>query len=283
MELFSRFRPAEQRAHKWRHLITCDGLGRINPAHHYILVMNKSIITCKRCNQAFEVPTSEASSRQFCSVLCANQAKKTEPVTYICAYCQQPQTVSQGDYNKKSKHSSTGRIYCSAQCSAAGRRKRTECLCEHCSMTFITKTSRIKEGKGKFCSSKCYHASMKAPVEKTCARCGNLFTVGKSRAETAKYCSAKCYTAGATGCVDANGYRHIYVRGRKWKEHRYVMTQKLGRELRGNENVHHINGVRHDNRPENLELWVKTQPCGQRTSDLVDWAREIIQLYGAAA
>lgn len=64
-------------------------------------------------------------------------------------------------------------------------------------------------------------------------------------------------------------------------EHRLVMEEILGRLLRKGETVHHKNGINADNRPENLELWTNMHPYGQRVTDLVAFAREILAEYGA--
>jgi len=79
------------------------------------------------------------------------------------------------------------------------------------------------------------------------------------------------------GRLDKNGYRVVG----KWDmEHRVVMAQMLGRQLLKHETVHHRNGDRADNRPCNLELWSSRQPKGQRIEDKVQWAKEILALYG---
>jgi hypothetical protein len=85
--------------------------------------------------------------------------------------------------------------------------------------------------------------------------------------------------AAGEGChTTRHGYRIVVYqsggRTKKIAEHRLVMAQVIGRPLYPFESPHHKNGIRSDNRPDNLELWTKPQPAGQRPEDLAAWVVE---------
>lgn len=151
--------------------------------------------------------------------------------------------------------------------------------------------SRIVGAKGaRGLCSRCYQASKREAFRRSpsgeCALdgCGR-FPAGPG----AKWCRmhyARWRRLGDTGSAEgwnrprgsggfgSHGYILIQRNGRRISEHRWVVEESLGRELHPFENVHHKNGVRHDNRLENLEIWVIPQPKGQRAEDLLAWCRE---------
>lgn len=88
--------------------------------------------------------------------------------------------------------------------------------------------------------------------------------------------------ASGDGCLSkTTGYRYLGVSagGKPRLEHRIMMEAHLGRRLTPQETVHHKNGVRHDNRLGNLELWTSSHPRGQRVSDKIVWAIELLEQY----
>ena len=151
----------------------------------------------------------------------------------------------------------------------------------------------------------------------SCKRCGKQYKAYNSRQRDSRLCdecrpyneckcgklklveAKRCDDCAATkaaihrergGVQNTDGYVHIrypehtragssgYV-----LEHILVMEEMIGRPLTADETVHHKNGVRHDNRPENLELWASNHPSGQRVEDLIAWAKALLEKYDPEA
>lgn len=128
-------------------------------------------------------------------------------------------------------------------------------------------------------------------ITKNCKYCGKEFKVKNYRKDIAKFCSKSCsakfryendsdliesfaydksgsnhpmWNGGKT--VNSQGYILIYSPDHPYKDkrnyvrkHRLVMEEHLGRYLKPDENVHHKNGDKQDNRLENLELLTKNE------------------------
>lgn len=141
-------------------------------------------------------------------------------------------------------------------------------ICKECGKIFPRIKSCIKNPADCFCTRKC--ANAETAREHKISRLGdkNVNWKGGRR-------------------LDAKGYVVVVKRDHPFsdkhhgliKEHRLIMENIIGRFLRPEETVHHKNGIKSDNRPENLELWSGNHPSKQRVEDLIIWAKELLSIY----
>lgn len=199
---------------------------------------------CEFCGRAF--PTAIARKRRFCSNLCSLRARTpVEAAAYAVEFDPDQPLVSTYYGNPRWGKDTRGQWW------------------------------ELRDGK-----------PFTRACIRQCVRCGADFPTRPSSHIT--HCSKACSAAdhsevllakrgGKPGSkfIDAYGYVQVYFpehpaakRNRAVSEHRIVMEGVLGRYLFPYENVHHKDGVRSNNDPANLELWVKPQPAGQRAVEI---------------
>jgi hypothetical protein len=123
-----------------------------------------------------------------------------------------------------------------------GKRIMVARVCDQCGTDFLAPATNVKKGYGRFCSLACRNLSYKGRPQPADRKKPNFI-----RERNPNWHGGSSRHSG--------GYRAIRQHdGRYRLEHRVVMEAHLGRSLQRHEHVHHINGIKTDNRIENLQV-----------------------------
>lgn len=180
-------------------------------------------------------------------------------------------------YPSEVQKNRTGRFFCSSEClySVGGcPAKYRPKTCEWCRREY--RPWGKERDSSRWCSRDCqaaFHESRR--TYRSCEYCGKRFSIKPSQLHniTGRWCSRPCSTAatmkrptgrmhnGKPAVFDRQGYVRVFqpdapgaAPGGWIQEHRYIAQVELGRPLVAGEHVHHINGKKDDNRPENLQV-----------------------------
>lgn len=206
-----------------------------------------TVLDCPNCDERFYVPPAQSGRRKYCSRACKEQAQSRQELIQ-CRQCGR-------EFQRAQSH--RGR-FCSWDCYLASRPARVECvLCG----------AALPARRRLYCSAECRRRAQLHGQELPCEQCGGSMYVEPGQVGRKRFCSKACaHTAmeiDGPGCVvqRSDGYLSVYFpkhpdaqKGGYVLQHRLVAEQKYGRRILPEEHVHHINGQKDDNRPENLEV-----------------------------
>lgn len=194
---------------------------------------------------------------------------KSIPIAKTCENCG-------SQYSVKPSIADSSR-FCCRQCKDAAVAKkrianRPIVICDYCKVQFSLPASLAE--RRKYCSYKCAwmaKTGQRRTHPLTCTVCGVEFY---SKRKTAAYCSSKCYGIAQKGSVKPDAAHRTVSRGYVYllrpehpfantkgyvAEHRLVAEKTIGRLLRNDEIVHHIDEDRGNNDPSNLQVMTQRE------------------------